>query len=145
MVRLVFGQTQVNGRDLRSLLDIHVPANGIRQFLRSIDDVDESLRQLMAQGYSASEMQAIETEPEHSVGLSANVIATAFAAGEACLDFYALSTFSVAHAILGKGSLSADPVVRITCPTEILLGLIERLRDVSKTLPSHTLQEDEHA
>lgn len=140
IVRLLFGQTQVVGKQLRTLLDVHVPAVGIVSFLESLrtQGMPETFAVLREKlGREGRGLYEITEEPKQSVGLAVNLIAMAVTAREACLDMYYASTFILSKAVRGMGPLSADPVVRVSLPSAVLLALVARLESLRDSLPEN--------
>jgi len=142
IVHLLFGQAQVigNGGKLRSMLDIHVPAQGIRHFLQSIEShtMPETLTSLRAKlGQEGRGLYEITEEPKETFSLPVNMIAVAISSREACLDMYYADTFVMSRAVQGVGRLTADPVVRISLPSAVLLAVIAKLESLRDSLPEN--------
>ncbi|AMO94917.1 hypothetical protein CFter6_2229 [Collimonas fungivorans] len=80
-------------------------------------------------------LRIIEEEPEQTIALTANFVATAMAGRAACMDFYSASAFAMAEmAKLQK--LAVDPVVRI----DLSIANLAALRDeLIKLIPSFPL------
>lgn len=140
IVHLLFGQAQIVGSGLRTMLDIHVPAQGIRHFLDSFHAHDmpntlSTLRQKL--GYEGRGLYNITEEPKETFALPVNLIATAVTSREACLDMYYADTFVISKAVRGIGDFKADPVVRISLPSAVLLGVIAKLESLRDSLPEN--------
>lgn len=134
-VRMIFGQTQVDGIKLRSLLDIHFPKNAIHRFLRSLEKIDSTLEHLKSKyGIQPAQITTVVEEPSQTIGLTANMIMASVSNRESGLDFFHMSSFSTAEARRG-GNLYADPIVRVSLPTSLFFSLIAQLNSIKASLP----------
>lgn len=128
LVRMLFGQTKVDGIQIRSMLDVHFSMAGITRFLnttQALEPVFEHLK--LNYGVTRSDLTDFSDEPNQTIGLTANIVMSSCSEWESCLDFYQISPFSIAAAQKG-GGLSADQVVRVSLPTDLFMGMIESLK-----------------
>lgn len=129
-VRMLFGQTKIDGVQLRSLLDIHFPISAISRFLGTAKALEVAFDELKSSSeFSPVYLSDIKDEPEQTIGLTANILMASCSGEESCMDLYQISPYSVAEVKKGRG-LSADPVVRVSLPTELLLSLIEEFHSI---------------
>jgi hypothetical protein len=142
--RLVFGQSKVTGRDLRSLIVIHMSAYGVHQFLRSTPDMLKTAKEFMQRNQlTVGDLAEINEEPNQTVALAANLVAASYSGTEACMDFYHTSPFVVMQVKAG-GDFAADPVVRVSLPMVLLYAICEKLEKIKTQLPSpESWQEQE--
>lgn len=135
MVRLLFGQKKLTGTGLLSVLVIHTSFWGARQFMNSMGEAANiGLRYMEEHHVPTAQLYQVKEEPNQTVPLAANIIAAAFAGRDACMDFYHASAFSIRGLGLGAG-LYADPVVRITLTTPLLLAIYDALHAKKDKLP----------
>jgi hypothetical protein len=121
--RLVFAQSKTSPTGLRSVIDVQMMRPAVSMFLSSLETVQENLTQGQAQPLA---LLGSYEEPSQAVGLAANVVPIAFSGSEACMDFYQMSAFMMST--LAKGAdVYAEPVVRVTLPTGLLIALIAKL------------------
>ena len=140
LVRMIFGQTKVDRKELRSIVDIHMSRRAVVQLLDSINATGDTLKNLQASlNFPTANLIDIADEPSQTVGLSASVVAAAYANEEACLDFYHVSSFVMAHLQRNTGAnVVAEPVVRVILPTPLLIAIVERMKDIKATMPNET-------
>ena len=140
MVRLLFGQRKVLGKGLESLVIIQLPFIGARNFLRSMAEVAEKATAYVAKHHVADPPELDrEATPNQTVTLTANFIAAAFTAREACIDFYHVSSFAF-RGIGAGGKLYADPVVRVTLIARLLLAIHDDLESQKDAMPVDELE-----
>jgi hypothetical protein len=144
MVRLLFGQTKTIGSGLNTLLVIHVSFLGVRHFIKSMQDgVAKSARDFLARHAITSpnllDISEESSQPASTVNLEANIIAMAFHGREACLDFYHASSF-VWHNLGRGGKFYAEPVVRVTLPTALMMALYDSLEADKTSFPADELE-----
>jgi hypothetical protein len=132
-VQLLFGQSKIGG-GFRSLLVVQFSFDAVDRFAKTLRNYEEWVRALAVSGVSAKKLVEFDEEPSQTVALTANNVMLGYAGREACFDFYFASAFAV-HQINTATHLHMEPVVRVTLPTSICLGLIDRLLEVYKTLP----------
>lgn len=143
MVNLIFGQTKVGGRDFRSLLVIHLSASAVHQFLRSVQDILPTIREYAKRSNLAKvDLTDVDQEPSQTVALTANLIAASHSGREGCLDFYYSSPWVMIQVKKG-GDFAAEPIVRTTLSTGLLLAICERFESVGAELP-HEIPEVQH-
>jgi len=132
--KLLFGQEKINSSELRSLLVIHVAWKTAEQFVASTDKMGApNLQELIRLAHTEIELPAeITKEPDQTVALRANVMGVAVALGEAAIDFYDISAFSMHRANAG-GKVQLNPVVRVEVRSGQLAGLVEAVRQLVKT------------
>ena len=133
---LIFGQSKVVGTGTRSLLVIEVATTFAAQIVNMIQELIENLRKYVKQhDVPALQLVDIKEEPSQTVSLAGNVVAAGYASRDACLDFYYVSPFAIQQAEAG-GDFVAEPVVRVSLPTSLLLSICERLDEMKATFPS---------
>ncbi|WP_150118700.1 hypothetical protein [Collimonas fungivorans] len=138
VIKLIFGQEKLGVNSIRSLVVIAMHTGDTRNFVTSLATIqnpnfDEIVRQ--AGIVTIPSLRIIEEEPEQTIALTANFVATAMAGRAACMDFYSASAFAMAEmAKLQK--LAVDPVVRI----DLSIANLAALRDeLIKLIPSFPL------
>ncbi len=98
-VKVMFGQERVDGSGWRTLLVIEMSEVAISQFLQSVDSMKNPTLEQIAAGSNFQPEELTEasepTQPNQAVSLVANLVLTAFAGNEACIDFYHMSPFAV--------------------------------------------------
>lgn len=139
--RLLFGQERLGGKELRSLVVIHMAAAGVARLIKSFENMKQpSLAELVETlAVQPESLSTMPQEPDQTVALSANMTLGAIAGREACLDFYQASPFSIV-AVRKAKKLGLDPVVRIDVRTTLLLGLLDELRKLVSELPDSERQ-----
>jgi hypothetical protein len=138
-VELMFGQERVGSVGLRSLVLVSIGATPIRAFLASLDRMGDGKVKLSDiarnAGTSPEQLVDIHEEPLQTILLRANQIVVAIADDEVCLDFFQASAFSV-HDAQRTHKLSVDAIVRIEFRLSLLLGLVKRLTELERQLPT---------
>ncbi len=133
---LIFGQAKVVGAGARSLLVIEIAITFAAQIVHMIQELIVNLRKYVEQYHvPALQLVDIKEEPSQTVSLAGNVVAIGYASRDACLDFYYVSPFAIKQAGAG-GDFVAEPVVRVSLPTSLLLSICERLNEMKATFPS---------
>ena len=134
-VKLLFGQKKISSPDLRSLLVIHMSPMAARRLVESVTKLDASILKL-AQGIKlgAEPLDKISNEPEQTVAFVSNMVAVALSGREACMDFYHVSSFSMANAANSK-KMGLEPVVRLDIRSTMLIALIEELKRIESNFP----------
>lgn len=138
-VNLLFAQPQrgrTSGQKIRTLLVVSMPAMAITTMLNSLSRLQPSLDDIVIRANIQPESTiALEEEANQTIELDANIAAMAFSGNEACLDFYESSPFSFAQ-VKTTGTLGLIPVVRINTRTSLVVGLLDRLRELQSSNPS---------
>lgn len=143
MVNLIFGQTKVGGVGFRSLLVINLSPSAVHQFLRSLQDILPTIHEYAKRSNVAKvDLTNVDQEPNQTVALTANLVAASQSGREACLDFYYSSPWVMMQVKQG-GEFAAEPIVRITLSTGLLLAICEKLESVGAQLP-HEFPEVQH-
>ena len=140
-LQLLFGQTKIGG-GFRSLLVIHFAFEAVERFISTLKKYDEWLIALKAMGVDMAQLVEFKEEPGQTVALTANNVMLGYAGREACFDFYFASAFAV-YQMNTSTHLHMEPVVRVTLPTAVCIGLINKLREAAKALPK-SLEEVKH-
>jgi len=137
---LAFGQRTYSGTGLRSLVIISVPAEAVRQFITTFSGFDTLIREFVSRNnIDPIPLHPIDNEPDQTVSLRCNVIATAFSGREATMDFYRLSPMAVVHKIrVGKPPV-VDPVVRVDMSTSLLVSLVDYVLGIKDKLPEEAV------
>ncbi|MBI4190298.1 MAG: hypothetical protein HY525_07135 [Betaproteobacteria bacterium] len=135
-VKMMFGQQKISSDSLRSLLVIYMSPLATRQFVESVDRMQNPSIEDIAKklGLQREELNRIEHEPDQTVAFASNMIASAFSGRECCLDFYHASSFSMATAATSK-KLAVDPVVRVDIRTSLAIALVEEMRKLEQNFP----------
>jgi hypothetical protein len=134
-VRLHFGQLR---RDsiLRSLVIVRLPVEAVRRLLRAVDPF-----LLVARGYldkneiPSRSIAALESEPEQTVALTANIMSAAQVGRECCMDLFHLSAWDLRNTMQGGNSVGIEPVLRVDAATSLIVPLLEKLLAEQETLP----------
>src|SRR5579871_5094943 len=136
MVRLLFGQRKLQETGFHTLLVIHLSFLAARQFLKSMEQLAANAAEYLAK-HNAGRAALTDgrQSSEQTVALAANVVAAAFNAREACLDFYHASPF-VLNELAAGGKFFAEPVVRVTLMTPLMMALYEALSAMRSQLPA---------
>lgn len=129
-VKLVFAQETIT-ETLRSMLIIQMSTAGVRQFLSSLKKMNNTDFDTLVKSLNIEheELFTPENEPEQTVALAANMVATAISGNEACLDFYSASAFVMAN-LATSNKVPVDPVVRVDLRTSLMVALVEKLREL---------------
>lgn len=145
-LKLLFAQRRLGSGSFRSLVIISMSARGGQQFLDSLDRITETtLADLIkATDIKPASLVPINDEPDQTIELVANMLATAFSGREACLDFYDASPFAMAHA-KGTNKLAIEPVVRIDIASSWLLAIVDRVRELQPQFPADVKLEAKNA
>ncbi|WP_447775690.1 hypothetical protein [Variovorax boronicumulans] len=112
----LFGQTQVDGKTLRALLDVRFPAH-------SMESVAVTFQRFKFESPAASDVRqysrAFETEPPQTIALEANLMRINATRHSAVMDFYYTSGFGTSQA-LGSAHIFVLPVVRVQMPYDLV-------------------------
>lgn len=141
-VKVMFGQERVDGSGWRTLLVIEMSEVAISQFLQSVDSMKNPTLEQIAAGSNFQPEELTEasepTQPNQAVSLVANLVLTAFAGNEACIDFYHMSPFAVG-VVAHTHKLAVEPVVRVDLRSSLLFGLLASLRDLEIPRPESSI------
>lgn len=133
--RLIFGQYNLTGSALRSLVCVTVFPEPFRQFLTSSKEFFASLSSFLSRNsIEPAQISPLKDEPTQTVALVSNLISASFSGRESVLDFYHVSPAAIMK-LAERNDVVLDPVVRVDLATSLLgslLGLFER---VEKALP----------
>ena len=143
---LIFGHTKLGGAGYRSLLLIDLSSTYVHQLLKA----SENMLKLAAQYFERHKVPSgalsviKEDVPGQTVPFAANLATAGFTGRDACMDYYYASPFSVQIAGAG-GEFQAEPVVRVSLPTALMLAIYERLIQLKGDLPRDetTLAEED--
>lgn len=141
-IDLLFAQPRRdNTKQLRTLLVVSMPSMTILPLIDNISRMQNpSLAEIVSKTHITMEpVTTLQAEADQTVEVDANIVAAAFSGNESCLDFYHASAFSIA-ALPATNRLNLIPVVRVNARTSLILGLIERLRELQKEFPPHVQQ-----
>ena len=130
-ITLIFGQHKLGGKGYRSLLLIEFPSNYVDQFLIASQELVDSIKKIAEQNsfLSVPLSDISEDVPGQTIPFVANIATAGYTDRDACMDFYYASPFAVQIAGMG-GEFSADPVVRVTLQTALMMSIYERLSNV---------------
>ncbi len=136
-IKLVFGQQKLSGSGFRSLVIIDMSTAAVRHFNSSMSTMkNPSLEEIAERtGLEPEPLADVTDEPEQTVAFASNVVLAAVSGMEACLDFYHVSSFSIASAQTTR-KVGVDPVVRVDIRTALLLSLVEKLHEFESALPA---------
>jgi hypothetical protein len=114
--------------------------HGARSFLTSLtqklDTIEMSVEAALGiNAGDAEEPFQIAEDPDQLVKLTANFAVTAITNGEACIDFFNASPFSLINMNQSR-KLALQPVVRVELPASQLLGLLLALKKLENSLPA---------
>jgi len=126
-VLILCGQKKLVGGGLRSLLVIRLTKQAAGQFLGTCGTFHPDLRKyLEQQGLNPAPALELESEPDQTVALVANIVAAAKSANEGCLDFYHVSPRMWADFTRHNlNQIAIDPVVRIMVPVQLLVTILD--------------------
>ncbi len=138
-ISLLFGQLRVGqGRRLRSLIDVSMTPDAVRQFMSTCVQFHPLMHDfLQKNGIERTSLAEIDEEPEHTVSMVVNLVAAAMSGREAVMDMYHMSAFSLRE-VRDTDQIGVDPVVRIDLSTALLAGLLDRLGELAHTFPGET-------
>lgn len=139
-VTIVFGQKKLGGMGYRSLLLLEMSTTYAHQLIRASSElvtlVDKYLTEQNAPRTEVSDID--EDVPGQTITLAANIATAGHTGRDACMDFYYASPFSVQIAAQG-GDFAAEPVVRVTLPTSLMLALHQKLQSLKDSMPAEKL------
>ncbi len=140
VVKVVFGQSKLMSKDLKTALVLHLVPHAIRSILGAVRGVDSPtfFEIALRNGIPEVELSEIEAEPEQVVTLAASMAMIGVSGREACLDFYHASPFAVLQSHTTKKML-IDPVVRVTIQAAQMYAMLRRFEIIEKTFPSEIL------
>lgn len=142
-VTIMFGQSRIGSKALRSLVLIRLFPEPVHRFFEGSAEFITRLRNTLSK--NKLDEQSVEPtleEPEQTVSLSANVVATAYAGHEAVLDFYHLSPMVLRRlALQDEPRVPLDPVVRIDISIALLAGVVTALEAAQPGLPKGDFEE----
>ncbi len=143
-IKLVFGQEKISGSSFRSLLIIHMSTSAARHFISSLRTMSNpSLTEITERvGVKPEPLSTITDEPEQTVAFASNVVLAAVSGMDACLDFYQISSFSIAHAQVSR-KVGADPVVRVDIRSALLLSLLHELSELESSFPPEQTESEQ--
>jgi hypothetical protein len=127
MIRIMFGQRQVTGTSLRSLVIIYLTELDAKRFLSTCEKFRSTLENTLNNLGAVSPPQfSIEQEPAGTVPLGANIVTASFSGAMANLDFYSLSPRMLVEFTRRElDKIAIDPVVRVILRTSLLATVIE--------------------
>jgi hypothetical protein len=132
-VKLLFGQTRLDGTSLRTLLIVQMGLSNAARFYESMVAMPD-LEKIASQSPSADPLE-VKDEPAQTVELAAGLVFMAVSSSDCCLDCYQASAFSLGAAIHTK-KVALDPVVRIEMPIAAVWCLFNSLKKISPKFPS---------
>lgn len=135
---IAFGQRRDFGKGLRSLVQIKMSAQSVTALLETCKRIlDQLMEQIRLQGLPDRALTEIDEEPPQTVAMFANVVAVATSEMDACMDFYALSAFSLGGALQGQShQVGLEPILRVTLDMPLMVALLTRLKDISTAATS---------
>jgi hypothetical protein len=131
-VKLLFGQTRLDGASLRALLIVQMGLSSAARFYESMVSMKD-LEAIASQSPEAVPLEFTE-EPTQTVELAAGLVFMAVSSSDSCLDCYQASAFSLGAAIHTK-KVALDPVVRVELPTACVWSLFNSLKKISPKFP----------
>lgn len=127
-VILVLAQSKLYGANLRSMVAVHMSADGIHHFLRTCTEFYPRLCSFVAASAAKEALTSFDAEPEQTVSMAANLVAAAHAGREAIVDFYQMSATAIRELQAGpKDEIALDAVLRVDVSAALLAAIIERL------------------
>jgi hypothetical protein len=145
-VKLLFGQQKVSSSELRALLIIQMSPTAARQLIEAIGKMKPPLSEVFQKhGFVKEELADITEEPDQTVALAASMVAIAFTGRDACMDFYHISSFSMARVAASKAKnkqIGVEPVVRLDIRTSVVAALYEKLCNLQSRFPEDAIMED---
>jgi len=135
-VRVVFGQFQLDGTSLRSILIVKLSFDAVHIFLKGCEQVLPQLRTLVMSNamHQPEPLELPSKEPSQVVVFSANILAAGYMGREANLDVFSASAFAFRSANNGN-ALPVDPVVRVDLSTGTLLSMMEQVERLKDGVP----------
>jgi len=138
-VHLIFWQKKITGNEARSMVVLSLTSLAALQYLQNagaqIAQFEKAASKLKLEG----SLEKLPEEPAQTVCLAANIIATAWSGREACMDFYHASPF-VMGMLAKNGKFAAEPIVRVSLSTGVLLALFRQLESLKPSFPQDELE-----
>lgn len=135
-VTFIFGHRRLGRKELRSLVLVEMITPAVHQLLESSKAMLVSAWKFVAKNELArtSLAEINEDVPGQTVPFIANICTAGFTGRDACMDFYFASPFA-AQIAGGGGDFQAEPLVRVSMPTMLMLAIYERLKELEPSLP----------
>src|ERR1700733_12789319 len=97
-VKLLFGQTKLDGDGVRTLLIVQMGLNNAARFFESMLPLAANLEALAKNGPPSAPL-IVKDEPKQTVEFAAGLVFMAVSSSDCCLDFYQASAFSLGAAV----------------------------------------------
>jgi len=129
-IKVSFAQRRIGG-GFRSMVALQLTNAATKVFLTSVQQLSPSIETIAQQANIEPEpMSVIDAEPVQVIEAVANFFAAAMAGEEACIDFYHASAFAMRSVVTDR-KLGVEPVVRIDLRFGMLLGVVNKLRELA--------------
>jgi len=134
-VQLLFGQKQLTGNRLRSLLVITISIENAQRFLASCIEFRPDLDKVLKDIAPSTPFDFSGDEPSQTVALTASILSTARSGNESSIDFYYVSPRMLADfARTQMTQLAVEAVVRVTLSTSLIAMLIDEIGNVCRNV-----------
>lgn len=140
LVRLMFGQQRVDRGDLRALVVLCFTIEDLRHFLGTSKALVENLKAYLGNSSTPTEeLEPVTAEPPQAVSMFANIMAVAYAANQASIDFYHASAWAL-HQLRNAQNLklALEPMVRVILTSSLLFALLGKLEAVQSQFSIET-------
>lgn len=139
--KFVFAQRCLVGDGLDSALVIRMNPVAVAQFSESILEMGSpSLAEIAVLAKLRSEdLSAINSNPNQTASMVANICAVAISGHEVCLDFYHASAFAMSRSI-GRSDVELEPVVRVDLRTSMFVSLTNGIAKIHEQIKQENNQ-----
>lgn len=138
-VHLIFWQRKINVNEARSMVILSFTSHAILQYLQNGEEQFAELEKTASKQKIEGSLEQLPDEPAQTVCLAANLAATGWAGREACMDFYHASPFVIGM-LPKNGKFAAEPIVRVSLSTGVLLALFQQLKSLKPAFPQDELE-----
>jgi len=138
-VHLIFWQKKITGNEARSMVILSLTSHAALQYLQNSEEQIAQLKKTTSKNKLEGSLENLPEEPTQTVCLAANLVATGWAGREACMDFYHASPFVIGM-LVKNGRFAAEPMVRISLTTGILIALFLQLEALKPSFPQDELE-----
>jgi hypothetical protein len=122
-----------------------MPFAGVRMFLESMRGVSRTGHDYLTKinNPPSPKVDRASAESSQSFTLDANIIIAGYSGREACMDLYHSSAQARMAVKRGSNEYRAEPVVRVTLTTKLLMEIHDELAAIATTMPQDDTEEIE--
>lgn len=133
-VSVFFGQPKIGG-GLRSLIEVSMTTDAVRQFLKTCETFYPIVTAFVERNeIEQGSLTEIVEEPSQTVAMVVNVVAACQTGREVVLDMYHVSAFSLRDS-RNSDKMALDPIVRIDLSVSLTVALLDRLSELEQSFP----------